>query len=88
MKLNCKPGDLARYVGHFQHAHGMVFLILEADPLFPGAWMVSPNFPRPPYGSGLSIWDASLRPLQNPGDDAQDETLSWLPVPTVEGTPA
>ena len=28
--------------------------------------------------------DANLRPLRDPGDDAQDESLSWLPVPSRE----
>ena len=28
--------------------------------------------------------DADLRPIRDPGDDAKDETLSWLPVPSTE----
>lgn len=35
-----------------------------------------------------TIPDRFLRPIRDPGDDAQDETLSWLPVPTTEGVPA
>jgi hypothetical protein len=34
-----------------------------------------------PYGFVL---DFQLRPIRDPGDDAQDETLDWLPVPTKE----
>lgn len=30
------------------------------------------------------IADAVLRPVRDPGNDAQDETLSWLPVPHRE----
>ena len=30
--------------------------------------------------------DEYLRPFRDPGDDAQDETLGWLPVPSVEVT--
>lgn len=30
------------------------------------------------------IPDFALRPIRDPGDDAQDETLQWLPVPTKE----
>jgi hypothetical protein len=30
------------------------------------------------------IEDAILRPIRDPGDDAQDESLSWLPVPSRE----
>lgn len=44
----------------------------------------------PPYG-----WvelpfasDSMLRPIDNPSDDAQDQTLSWLPVPMPEIIPA
>ena len=28
--------------------------------------------------------DANLRPIRDPGTDATDETLTWLPVPTKE----
>jgi hypothetical protein len=30
------------------------------------------------------VADDCLRPIRDPGDDAQDETLSWLPVPSRE----
>lgn len=30
------------------------------------------------------INDECLRPIRDPGDDAQDETLQWLQVPTTE----
>ena len=26
--------------------------------------------------------DSQLRPIRDPGDDARDETLEWLPVPS------
>ncbi len=54
-------------------------------------------------GPGLVLWkfdgdhipaewtvmlDRWLRPIRDPGDDAQDETLSWLPVPSREGVEA
>jgi len=29
----------------------------------------------------LHTLDASIRPIRDPGDDAQDETLLWKPVP-------
>lgn len=32
-------------------------------------------------GYQLGVPDGHLRPILDPGDDAQDETLSWLPVP-------
>ena len=35
-----------------------------------------------------AIADACLRPIRDPGEDATDETLEWLPVPTKQGEPA
>jgi hypothetical protein len=29
-----------------------------------------------------TMWDSRLKPIRDPGDDAQDETLQWLPVPS------
>ena len=34
------------------------------------------------------VADVNLRPIRDPGDDAQDETLSWLPVPHGDEVPA
>ena len=34
------------------------------------------------------VWDSRLRPIRDPGPDAVDETLLWLPVPTNEGVAA
>jgi hypothetical protein len=28
--------------------------------------------------------DEALRPIRDPGEDARDQTLDWLPVPTKE----
>lgn len=41
-----------------------------------------------PNGLYAACHDSNLRPLRDPGENAQDETLSWLPVPTTEGVPA
>lgn len=43
-------------------------------------WLCDANrqdFPR-------FIGDDYLRPIRDPGDDARDESLSWLPVPSRE----
>ena len=32
--------------------------------------------------------DKYLRPIRDPGEEAQDETLLWLPVPSTEREPA
>lgn len=39
-------------------------------------------------GAVVQFHDAFLRPIRDPGDDAQDESLSWLPVPMPEIIPA
>lgn len=41
-------------------------------------------FWAPEYGQfeASVIPDYGLRPIRDPGEDAQDETLSWLPVPS------
>lgn len=31
-----------------------------------------------------AVPDQYLRPIRDPGDDAKDETLQWLPVPSTE----
>jgi hypothetical protein len=38
-------------------------------------------------GRAVSIPDADLRPIRDPGDDARDESLLWLPVPTTTKKP-
>lgn len=42
---------------------------------------------------GESVWfdqlkDENLLPIRDPGEDAKDETLSWLPVPLPQLEPA
>lgn len=39
-------------------------------------------------GAVVPFADEMLRPIRDPGDDAQDETISWLPVPMPEIIPA
>lgn len=33
-------------------------------------------------GFAFGVADSDLRPIRDPDQDAQDETLSWLPVPS------
>jgi hypothetical protein len=35
-------------------------------------------------GDELVLRDDYMRPLRDPGDEAKDETLLWLPVPSDE----
>lgn len=103
MKLNCEAGDLARIVRPYLIAEmvGLYVSVVRAgadyETVFtrqgemcendgPGGvgWLCDAHAP----GFPCFIGDEFLRPIRDPGDDAQDETLSWLPVPTVEGVPA
>ncbi len=40
--------------------------------------------PGPRNTMYASIHDECLRPIRDPGDDATDETLQWLPTPSKE----
>lgn len=56
-------------------------------------WFCKSNEPifHSKNGTALEIGlvaDSNLRPIRDPGDDAQDETLSWLPMPSREGVEA
>jgi hypothetical protein len=56
-------------------------------------WVIDPPLDTRMRLSGrhlllYTLADKSLRPLRNPGDDAQDETLSWKPVPQSDEVPA
>lgn len=100
MKLRCKPGDRAFLVKcDVPEDIGKVCLVLRStDQGFDGhEWLC--RFEGRVVGydvetgeqhrtRGCFVPDAWLRPIRDPGDDAQDETLTWLPVPTTEVVPA
>lgn len=79
--MNCKPGDLA-VVAYLTNENIRPYLgrivkcerLLELD-----CWETTPAL-EPNRG----VYDGALRPIRDPGDDAQDETLSWLPAPSTE----
>lgn len=75
--MNCKPGDVARYVGPIDEIRGMVVIVVEADPIFPGAWLHEPPLPTRTGHSPFSTWDKNLRPIRD--SDGTDETLTWSP---------
>lgn len=92
--MNCKPGDIARIIEQGRNRDALVRVLddLECDP---GVWRCEAlqtvvayrlNWPVGSFPAGTILWgpDANLRPIRDPGDDAQDETLSWLPVPSTE----
>lgn len=87
MSLNCKPGDLAVWVGRTEDmaaCYGRIVRVTALDSRYPGtpSWFYEGELfcvwtnKRP-----SSVFDFWLRPLRNPGDEEEDETLSWLPVP-------
>ena len=92
--MNCKPGDLAVIVDtqdpRWLKDIGRLVNILE--PFGDGvSWFISPVDGRGFEMSGRVLqrmceYDKNLRPIRDPGDDAQDETLQWLPVPSTKET--
>lgn len=81
--MNCKPGDLAVIVSSQRGPKpiGSIVRILLRGPDWLGhaTWLTT-------GARDGSDWhrDCVLRPIRDPGDDAQDESLSWLPVPSRE----
>jgi hypothetical protein len=72
--MNCKPGDLAFYVGRADNLRGFIFRCVERAP-FGGeaAWVTEPP---PPPGPGYVacglVLDESLRAIR-PGDISDEE---------------
>lgn len=86
--MNCKSGDLVRVIrmGPF---YGFVIRVTEMfDEGHGPAWLYEGE-PFPIMVEGElhyqdAFFDRVLKPIENPGDDAQDESLQWLPVPSVQ----
>lgn len=86
--MNCKPGDLAMYIGLNDECRGAIVKVLRPTDApatgkgtapVPGVWWAI----EPSINGNVWCADASLRPIRDPGDDARDQTLDWLPVPTL-----
>jgi hypothetical protein len=83
--MNCKPGDLARVISCEKTREvGIVDKIIKITRLTQNYWGVpSWNFEGRLRGSSgapvTCIPDSMLRPIRDPGDDAQDQTLTWAP---------
>lgn len=98
--MNCKEGDLVRYVGDNPFSrpnlYGWIGLVIEPakDDLGRVGWFVDPPLPGGDVVASDGIYpanmvdDRALKPICDPGEDAQDETLGWKPVPLPEITPA
>lgn len=93
--MNCKQGDLAIVVrssagneGKIVRCLRLIKSIIWVDVDGKGSrhptWEIDVLLPD---WSGIFtnyICDYQLRPIRDPGDDAVDETLIWLPVPVKE----
>jgi hypothetical protein len=83
--MNCKPGDLA-VVARLTNENLRPYLgriVTCVRVVAMDCWETVPMLE--PY---RGVYDGALRPIRDPGEDAQDETLSWLPVPSREGAEA
>lgn len=88
--MNCKPNDLA--IVKSEQCTILANLVdhivkvtrLDRNACGDAAW----EFEGPRrfiFGELFAVIpDRLLRPIRDPGDDARDETLDWLPVPKKE----
>lgn len=89
--MNCKQGDLAVIVRSASGNEGKIVRCVKFAGVvrfypygkYP-SWEVDPPVPSIFTGTTDCIPDAELRPIRDPGADAKDETLHWLPVPSIE----
>lgn len=84
--MSCKPGDLAVVVRPSKTGNppslGVLVLVDRRCDVFLDCWRLSPPCIDPRDGREVSVPDDVLRPIRDPGDDARDETLEWLPAPS------
>lgn len=73
--MNVEPGDLAVFVRTARDPRwlGRICRVIEWFDIVQG-WITDPM----PEGF-IAVYDHSLRPIRDPGDDAKDEMLRPLP---------
>lgn len=85
--MNCREGDLAVIVKSWRGHEGKIvrcvkflgmrpFLYCGVQP----TWLIEPSLGME---HGM-FFDGQLRPIRDPGDEAQDESLSWKKVPSTD----
>lgn len=89
--MRCRAGDIALIVkaNHPENLGRIVEVISLTDRQ--GVWRVrgvSPLKTNLGSATSASCYDDWLRPIRDHGEDAQDETLQWLPAPEREGVAA
>lgn len=81
--MNCKPGDLAFYIGNDLSQRGRIVRCIEIHPfsnlIRVTCWVTEPSLPLEDGTMSLGVHDSALRPIRDPGDDAVDESKAWLP---------
>lgn len=92
--MNCKPNELAyvincegtRDAGIDGRFVTVTSLTLLSDDGRNQCWEYEgPRLFVAKTGSVINgLSDRILRPIRDPGDDARDESLDWLPVPSKE----
>lgn len=85
--MNCRPGDLAIVIRsrsglNPQHI-GRLLKVVGPSKFHLEHWETEPEL-RSICGNFIDWHDQSLKPIRDPGDDAVDQTLLWLPVPSRE----
>jgi len=92
--MNCKPGDLAVIVKTAPEGEFLLGRVVHVLRLWSAnEWEVVLDRPitnpiNGEYGLHGVAPDECLRPIRDPGDDATDETLTWLDVPSKQGETA
>lgn len=86
--MNCKPGDLAVVIKtEDTEKAGTVDKVVRVQSHFRIQGVDYWKLAQAVKGRGSLMFeglaDHILRPIRDPGDDAVDETLQWLPAPTI-----
>lgn len=88
--MNCKPGDLAIVVAtanaqQREYIGKIVTCVKVVNTIDgPVGWRTAPFLVNQFTKNSIAWVDHHLRPIRDPGDDATDETLQWLPTPSRE----
>ncbi len=75
---------LVTSVGEFDHEGRWTWLCRFQKKTQWDIWVEDVRTGRETMSRNGFMPDSDLRPIRNPGDDATDETLLWLPTPSKE----
>lgn len=93
MNLNCKQGDLAIITSSAAGNEGKIVRCIRFIGKVHGwdgtdRWEIDQENRGTWGGRTMTCRDSRMRPIRDPGEDAKDETLNWLPVPSRDEVPA